>query len=761
MDEKWIVDAAGLELEDPAKYLVELAERKAQRFGQKVRFAHLLLAVLDRHLKMAEEMVGDIDWHAVRVDLEPSLKAGKEIFVGEVADALRRAGEAARAEESETVKLSHLVRAVVEMAAEMLGAPPVAEAAGEASEEEKEAGEGKAPAEPGEAGAEARAAEGEEGSALRASVPQQYRKRVGRPTDTPFLDRVGVDLTEQAREGKLPPVVGRDREIESLIAVLCRRYKRNPLLIGPAGVGKTAIVEGLAQRIAEGRVPEPLQGARIIQVAPTALLRSLGIDGSNEEQLRQLIEEASQQGVILFIDEIHRIVGAGGLPGLHDLGQRLKPALARGQIACIGATTEEEYRQYIQDDRALDRRFQPLRIKELGADATKQIVSTLAEQWTRGTNVRVPEEAIEQVVELADQYMPMRRFPDKAITLLDTVLSRAAVDSIEEVSEALIRDTVHELVGSLPEDELARRLEGLEDYLNSQVYGQQEAAALVAGVLRVTMRGLDAEPQRPNGVLVFAGPPSVGKRTMARAIAQWLFDAPDRVLEIEMVRYQHEHCLYDLIGSPPGFVGFERGGVLDWINDVRAGVIVLDNPQVADPRVMAIFEEIFDVGVITNMRGEELYFSDAIFVITCDIATERKHVGFAPLQEDPSIERQVHQLLSGALLDRVDAICPFYPLDEQTVRRVVQDKLLPVLVERARDRGIKLEIADEAVAVIAEQAYSRERGLQRATKIVQRLVMNPVLDVIGTEDTSQEPVGVELRVKDGRLIAVRKSKEGD
>ncbi len=747
MSDEWRAGATELPLDATAQYLLELAQRWAVRFGQELAFDHLLYAVLERHLAMAEDAVPGVEWHDLRSELRDQLRAGQMRFGGGIEDAVRRAGELAKGEGAAQVRVRHLVRAVAELAAEKLSAPAAAEAGGGgAAQRQQRSAE--------------RTASGQAGQHIdTAAVEEEFEAR-WKPSPTPFLDSVGVDLTEEARNGKLPPVIGREREIDIIIEVLCRRYKRNPLLIGPAGVGKTAIVEGLAQRIAAGDVPEPLQGARIIQITPTGLVRGMDIDGTAEERVRKLVKEASQPGVILFIDEIHRLVGAGGMPGLHDLGQRLKPALARGEIACIGATTEAEYREYIAHDRALARRFQPLRIDELSSDATREIVSSLAAEWAKQAKVRVPPEVVDAVVELSGQYMPNRRFPDKAITLLDTVLTRAQVSHLSEVSGDLVRETVYNLVGALPEEELARRLETLEEYLNEHVYGQPEAAALIADVLRVTMRGLDIAPQRPNAVFVFAGPPSVGKRTMARAIAEHLFDAPDRVLTLEMVRYQQEHAMYELIGAPPGYVGYDEGGKLDWINDVRAGVIILDNLQAAHPRVVTLFEEIFDVGVITNMRGERLYFSDAIFIITCDIRTERRRqIGFEVASEDPSIEKEVRQLLSDSLLDRVDAICPFYPLTPEVVRRIVRERILPALIEQARDKGIEIQVSDEAVGYLAEQAYSDEQGLQRAAATVQRLVLNPVLDVVGLAGTGAGTVSVELKLDDGRLVAVRKSQE--
>ncbi|MBC7286929.1 MAG: ATP-dependent Clp protease ATP-binding subunit [Armatimonadetes bacterium] len=280
----------------------------------------------------------------------------------------------------------------------------------------------------------------------------------------------------------------------------------------------------------------------------------------------------------------------------------------------------------------------------------------------------------------------------------------------------------------------------------------------------MTMRGLDIKPERPNGVLVFAGPPNVGKSTMARAIAEHLFDALDRVLTIEMAQFQEEHTIHQLIGSPPGYVGYDEGGRLDWVNDVRCGVIVLDNLHIAHPNIIALFEQIFDTGVITNMRHERLFFSDVIFVITCDIRTQRSgRVGFQAVgQEDISVERQVRELLGDALLDRVDAVCPFYPLSLETVERIIATKLLPALLSRAQEEGIFIEVAPDVASFLARQVYSPEQGMHRADAAVQRIFMNPVLEAADAARSSECSAGarVSVTVCGDCLVAVL-MEEGD
>ncbi|MBC7286930.1 MAG: ATP-dependent Clp protease ATP-binding subunit [Armatimonadetes bacterium] len=411
-----------LPFDEAVELLVEHTKNVASRFGQEPSFGHLLLAVLERHLTMVERICPGVDWQKLRMDLPAKIAACLPELAFPLDTVTQRATAIAVEEGTNQVRVRQFVQAVTEVAVERLELP--------------------------QSGPEV-AADGQLGEQSPAT-DKPFRSYSKPLSSTPVLDELGVDLTEKARRGELPPVIGRDREIDTLVSVLCRRYKRNPLLVGPAGVGKTAIVEGLAQRIAAGDVPAELKNARIVQIPATILLQGASSPPDIEERMKALIREASQPGVILFIDEIHRVIGAGGLPGLHDLAQRLKPALARGAIACIGATTESEFRAYIQNDRALERRFQPLRVDELSRETTREILRRLASDWKEETNISIPEAVLERIVELSEQYLRNRRFPDKAIELLDTILSEARLQDVTEVSDQLVVQTAARLAGMPP-----------------------------------------------------------------------------------------------------------------------------------------------------------------------------------------------------------------------------------------------------------------------------------------------------------------------
>lgn len=722
-----------------ALYLLETARRRAEQLGHEcVRLEHLLVVVLERHLAMVERLAPGVDWQARREALRRELSDAAPEDGKSVDEVVKTASELAAREGVEQVRLRHLVMAAVQASGVSLR-PADQETAGLRPEHKTR---------------------GREVSSTQAvsDVPQR------KSGETPILDRFGVDLTERARRGELPPVVGREREIEAMIQILCRSYKRNPLLVGPAGVGKTAIVEGLARRIAAGDVPERLQGVRIVWLQPTSLMAGVHGPSDLEERMRSVLEEASRPDVVLFIDEFHMIVGAAGVPGLNDLAQRLKPALARGDVACVGATTEREYRNYVASDRALERRFHPLRIDELDAAKTLEIIKTLAEKWQAERGVKVPERVLGEIVDLSERYVRNRRFPDKAIDLLDTAIAAAQAQREKELCCERVYEVIQHWAPGAPagraETELARRLETLEEYLNTQVLGQPEAASLVASTLMVTVRGFDLDPQRPNGVFVFAGPVGVGKSTMARAIADHLFAGPDKVLTLEMSEYQDEHTVYKLIGSPPGYVGFEEGGELQWVNDNPNCVVVLENIELAHANVLAVFEQIFNSGKIETMRGERVVFSDAIFVMTCDLSTRRRTtIGFGQLPRDDDVEDSVRALLPPSMLELVDAVCPFYPLSQETAVDIVQRILLPRVIEVAGRRGIELQVGQDVVQHLAASGYSRDQGAARLQRTVEVLLMRAVLQAAdGSRDGEHSADGrvrLVARMRDGRVVVQR------
>jgi ATP-dependent Clp protease ATP-binding subunit ClpC len=732
---------SGPGLDRAAAYLVELAKQRAEEMGHAaVSLQHLLLALLERYLDMVDAAAPDVDWQKYRDDLQTRLRGGPPSGDKPLDEVVAAARVLAAAEGVSETRLRHLCSAVLDA----IGARSAQATPSEQSSP---------------AGATERAVD-TSGRTPTAAGLEEYlrRKPPGASSGTPTLDEYGVDLTEKARRGELPPVVGRDREIDAIIEILCRSYKRNPLLVGPAGVGKTAIVEGLAQRIVAGQVPQELRQARVIMLQPTVVMQGVRTPAELEDRVRAIIEDASKPGILLFIDEFHMIVGAGGIPGINDLAQRLKPALARGDIACIGATTEHEFRAHIQKDRALERRFHPLRIDELDASQTLEIVERLATRWENERGVRVERTLLSEIIDLSDRYIRNRRFPDKAIELLDTAIAAAQAACRDSLDLQTVHRVISNLIGApIGDDEhqLAAKLQTLEEHLNSTVLGQPEAASLVATALSVTMRGFDLNPQRPNGVFLFAGPPGVGKSSMAREIARYLFNSPDKILELEMSEYQDHHTVYRLIGAPPGYVGFDEGGKLEWVNDNPYSVVVLDNIEHAHPNVLALFVQIFSSGTISTMRGERIIFSDVIFVMTCDLPTRRQAtVGFGQATPDEDLERRLRQVVSEDILQCVDAVCPFYPLSEDTVHAIIAHIFLPQVREKAQERGLRLDIAEEVVKHLASLGFSPTQGASRLGRVVETCLMRPILQAADKSHAAGHQVGTHLavRVQDGQIV---------
>lgn len=730
-----------------AQYLVQLAEQRAQEMGHAAAsLQHLLLALLDRYLPMVESLSPDLDWPQYRNDLQSRLKTAAPTDDVSLESVLSAARAVAQSEDLGEVRLRHLCLAILQVAGVPLGSKAAA------------TGEGTAPngqATPDQQ-ATTEAPVGASGPNLEGYLRQKHGQQA---SATPTLDQYGVDLTEKARRGELAPVVGRDREIAAVVEILCRSYKRNPMLVGPAGVGKTAIVEGLAQRIVAGAVPEELRNARIVMLQPTVVMQGVRTPSDLEERIQAIINDASKPNILLFIDEFHMIVGAGGMPGINDLAQRLKPALARGQIACIGATTEHEFRTYVQKDRALERRFHPLRVDELDAKDTLVICQRLAMRWEDERGVKVEAELLAEIVDLSDRYIRNRRFPDKAIELLDTAIAAAQASS----SALLDLETVHRVVSNLigapvgtGEQQLTAKLQSLKQHLDDTVIGQEEAASLVSAALSVTMRGFDLDPQRPNGVFLFAGPPGVGKTSMAREIARHLFSSPDKLLELDMSEYQDQHTVYRLIGSPPGYVGFDEGGKLEWVNDNPYSVVVLDNIERAHPNVLALFEQIFSQGTCNTMRGERIIFSDVIFVMTCDLTTRRRTtLGFGATTRDEDLDQRLQQTVSDSLLESVDAVCPFYPLSEEMVQQIVRRLLLPQVCERAARRSIRLAVDDAVVDYLANAGFSAAQGASRLGRVVETALMRPVLEAadVAREQGYSGELTLAVRLADGRVVA--------
>ena len=392
-----------------------------------------------------------------------------------------------------------------------------------------------------------------------AERPQEHKP-------TPTLDRYSRDLTRLAREGSLHPIIGRDREIAATIEILCRTIKRNPILVGEPGVGKTALAEGLAQHIIDGTVPPLLRGQRLVELSISSLVEGASQVGEFEKRLQHLVAEVQAAGdVILFIDEAHALMGAGGAYGLQDAATILKPALARGDIVCIGSTTTHEYRKYIEKDGALARRFQPVRIQEPERESVLRILGMLKSRFEGHFGIVIPQDLIGETYDLAKNYLKNRYFPDKAIDLLERAASRAMLSDKDDTT--LTVDTMLSVLSDmtgiplekLDQGEMERYLR-MEEVLRTRVIGQDQAIGSVAGLVRLTKRRLDLDPKRPDGVFLFVGPAGVGKTELAKALTEFLFGDEDRLIRLDMSEYSSEYAISRLIGSPPGYVGYDQAG---------------------------------------------------------------------------------------------------------------------------------------------------------------------------------------------------------
>jgi len=562
---------------------------------------------------------------------------------------------------------------------------------------------------------------------------------------TPTLDLLGRDLTREASEGKLDAILGRDDEIQRMIQTLVRQRKNNPLLIGEAGTGKTAIVEGLAQKIASGNVPSRLRGKRVLEIPIASLLAGTQYRGQMEERLVALVREAQQSDVILFFDEVHTLVGAGQTTGGSlDISNILKPALARGDLHCIGATTPEEYARTIEKDSALDRRFQPIRVDEVEPEIALEILRSLAKKYQEYYQVIIPEDVLAVVISLVMKYLPHRRLPDKAIDLLEETCARVSVQhhttSMAPGAEPRVEITVEHLTGILSEwtgvpvegVSLAEgeRLANLETLLEKHILGQTEAITRLANSIRVGRAGLRS-PHRPVAILLFLGPSGVGKTSLAYALAEELFGSADALFRLDMSEFMEPHHVAKLIGAPPGYIGYEQEGLLTArLRRNPHGIVLFDEVEKAHPAVFDLFLQLFDTGRLTDAQGRTASGEHAIFILTSNIPLETRDadhpVGFAPSREPPKKQREdLRQMLKGyfrvEFLNRLDEVVVFRALSTEDCLAITRLKLAWVQ-KRAAERGLQVEFDPKAVEWLAGAGFSPEFGARYLERTIDQYV---------------------------------------
>ena len=592
---------------------------------------------------------------------------------------------------------------------------------------------------------------------------QEFEKDTSRTTPTtgagkqgvrqhsPILEQFGRNLTLAAEKGKLWPVIGREEEMQLMIETLCRRTKRNPALVGPAGVGKTAIVEGLASKLVKGEAPEMLKGAQIWAVEPTALVSGAHDQAEFGRIVQALLREASHPDILLFIDEMHSLIGAGGSSGRDDLGSMLKPALARGDIACIAATTDEEYRRFIEMDTALERRFQPIRVQEPLPAQTLLIMHSLRDEISRHNGVQLSDSLLERLYEMAERYFRNRRFPDKGVDLLEQCMAHALASGRANVTIQDAEEVVRRLVG-MPIS--ARdRLVKLKDALNGLSLLPAAETEELLHQISASLRGLDMHPERPNAVLLLIGEMAAEANLTAETIASALLGDIKRLITIDFSRMTEAHQISMLIGSPPGYVGYEDRLAIHEIAQMGWCVLHCRGIDSCHPSIRDVLQQALATGLLTDSNGKRIFLSDAIVVLSAEItASHTRRIGLIPEKEQSAEDPRnaAERVLGSAFLSQVDVICAAKP-DTNGETYAAMDDRLNGLIARYKEQGLLLEWDPSFVDWLhnmqkhAEHPRDWERVLERNLGGV----LTPLLPDIPPET----PLAIAVSVEEGQLKA--------
>ncbi len=635
-----------------------------------------------------------------------------------------------------------------------------------------------------------------------------------------LLDQFGRNLTKLAADGKLDPVVGRETEIERIMQILSRRTKNNPVLVGEPGVGKTAVVEGLAQRITNADVPELLKGKQIYTLDLAALVAGSKYRGEFEERLKKVMKEITQRGdIILFIDELHNLVGAGAAEGAIDAASILKPALARGELQTIGATTLEEFRKYLERDSALERRFQKIVVDQPSKDETVQILKGLRDRYEQHHKVNITDEALVAAADLADRYISDRFLPDKAIDLIDEAASRMRIksmtsppiyreleDEIEETRRAKeaaieaqefekaanLRDQERRLSQkkrelaeqweageaterpSIGEEEIAdivsmwtgipvfklteaetAKLMRMEEELHKRVIGQHAAVEVISKAIRRSRAGLK-DPKRPTGSFIFLGPSGVGKTELARTLAEFLFGDEDTMIRIDMSEYMEKHAVSRLVGSPPGYIGYDEGGQLtEAVRRKPYSVLLLDEIEKAHPDVFNILLQILEDGRLTDAQGRTVDFRHTIVIMTSNIGAseiaKNFQIGFSTVEDETGVSYdemksrimgELKRVFRPEFINRIDDVIVFHKLAKAEIKEIV-DLLLRRIRESMAERELQLELSEDAKDLLVEKGWDPAMGARPLRRAIQRYIEDPLADFVLR---SQVPEGSTILV---------------
>lgn len=662
------------------------------------------------------------------------------------------------------------------------------------------------------------------------TAKNEYMKQKNRKnkSTTPILDQYSRDLTALAREGKLDPVIGREREIERIVQILSRRTKNNPCLIGEPGVGKTAVVEGLARKIIEEDIPEILHNKRVLTLDLAGMVAGSKYRGEFEERIKRSLKEVMQSGnILLFIDEIHTIIGAGGAEGAIDAANILKPSLARGELQLIGATTREEYRKYIEKDAALERRFQSVVVEEPTEEEAIEILRGLAPRYEEHHHVKLTDGAVTGAVRLAARYVNDRFLPDKAIDAIDEACARVGlkrymispelrgleeeqvqlekekeqairskdythagevkrrqeqlehkIDKIRKEQEkhrgakelqvteneiaAVIADWTKIPVQKLQEEEM-ERLRHLEEILHERVVGQEEAVSAVSKAVRRGRVGLK-DPRRPIGSFLFLGPTGVGKTELSKALAEAVFGKENDIIRVDMSEYMEKHSVSKMIGSPPGYVGYEDGGQLsEKVRRHPYSVILFDEIEKAHADVFNILLQILEDGHVTDAQGRKVSFKNTIIIMTSNAGAQRiiepRHLGFG-VQEDAEADyhkmkdgvmEEVKKIFKPEFINRIDEILVFHTLTKENIEQIVRIMLNTLNKRTTAQMNLTMEVTEEAVAHLAESGFDKNYGARPVRRAIQTQLEDALADAL-LDGTIAAGDKIKVDCKDKKII---------
>lgn len=581
------------------------------------------------------------------------------------------------------------------------------------------------------------------GQSFSAEFSSRERQRTQK---TPALDKFSRDLTKLAKEGAIDPVIGRDKELSRVVQILSRRTKNNPCLIGEAGVGKTAVAEGVAALIASGGVPDGIKMHRLCALDLSAMVAGAKYRGDFEERIKSVLDEVVRCGnIILFIDEVHTIVGTGSAEGAVDASNILKPQLARGEIQIIGATTTEEYRRFIEKDSALERRFQSVLIEEPTPEAAIDILKGIRERYEAFHRVKISDGAVEAAVRLSTRYLTERRLPDKAIDLMDEACSKKVIAKkadaqagfcgtvkAEDVA-AVLKLYTGVSAGEIEHGE-SERLLRLEEKLKQRVVGQDKAISAVAKAVRRSRAGL-RDPKKPVGTFLFTGPSGVGKTELAKALAEALFGDEKALIRFDMSEYNDKSAVNKLIGSPPGYVGYEDGGKLtEAIRRHPYSVVLFDEIEKADAGIYNLFLQLMDDGFITDSEGRKANFRSSVVIMTSNIGAEaaaKAGIGFftAACSSGKAVICEIKKVFRPEFINRIDETVVFNRLDFSAAVKIAE-KYYRKLAERAAASGIELVFSDEAVVAAAKNGFDPEQGARPLERYISAVAEDPLSEML-------------------------------